>query len=181
MPRILVVEDERKVRTIHTIGHSTRPAEVFTGLLQAHGIATLADVRTVPRSRHNPQFESQALAAALAALGLGYVHLPGLGGLRRPRPDSVNLGLRSAGFRGYADHMQTEAFRRELGRLEALADARPTAIMCAEAEPSRCHRALLADALLARGWRVCHILGTGAVEHAPSPAMRMVDGRPVYP
>jgi len=169
------------MRTMHTIGHSTRPADVFTGLLQTHGVATLADVRTVPRSRHNPQFEREALAAALAALGLGYVHLPGLGGLRRPRPDSVNLGLRSAGFRGYADHMQTEVFRQELERLEALAGARPTAIMCAEAEPSRCHRALLADALLARGWRVLHILDVGAVEHAPSPAMRTVDGRPVYP
>ena len=93
----------------------------------------------------------------------------------------VRLGLRSAGFRGYADHMRTDEFQRGLERLEALAGAGATAIMCAEAEPSRWHRALLSDALLARGWRVLHIRGDGAMEHAPSPVMRTVDGRPVYP
>ncbi len=169
------------MRALHTIGHSTRPAEVFIGLLRTYGIVTLADVRSVPRSRHNPQFERDVLAAGLEALGIGYAHLPALGGMRRPRPDSVNLGLRSAGFRGYADHMQTDEFRRGLERLEVLAGAGPTAIMCAEAEPSRCHRGLLADALLVRGWRVVHILDAGAAEHAPSPAMRTVDDRPVYP
>ena len=169
------------MRVLHTIGHSTRPAEVFTGLLRTYGIVTLADVRSVPRSRHNPQFEREALAASLEALGIGYVHLPVLGGLRRPRSDSVNLGLRSGGFRGYADHMQTDEFRRGLERLEAQASAGATAIMCAEAEPSRCHRGLLSDALLVRGWRVVHILHAGAAEHAPSPGMRTVDDRPVYP
>ena len=169
------------MRALHTIGHSTRPAEVFIGLLRTYGIVTLADVRSVPRSRHNPQFERDVLAAGLEALGIGYAHLPALGGMRRPRPDSVNLGLRSAGFRGYADHMQTDEFRRGLERLEVLAGAGPTAIMCAEAEPSRCHRGLLADALLVRGWRVVHILDAGAAEHAPAPAMRTVDDRPVYP
>src|SRR5258707_372468 len=109
------------MRALHTIGHSTRPAEVFIGLLRTYGIVTLADVRSVPRSRHNPQFERDVLAAGLEALGIGYAHLPALGGMRRPRPDSVNLGLRSAGFRGYADHMQTDEFRRGLERLEALA------------------------------------------------------------
>jgi len=169
------------MRTLHTIGHSTHPADVFAGLLRSHEIVTLADVRSVPRSRHNPQFDREALAESLAAVGIGYVHLPALGGMRRPRPDSVNLGLRSAGFRGYADHMQTDEFRRGLERLEGLAGAGATAFMCAEAEPSRCHRGLLADALLARGWRVVHILLAGTVEHAPSPAMRTVDDRPVYP
>ena len=169
------------MRTVHTIGHSTRPADVFTGLLRRHGITALADVRTVPHSRHNPQFDRDALAACLEALGIGYVHLPALGGMRRPRSDSVNLGLRSAGFRGYADHMRTDEFQQGLERLEAVAGASVTAIMCAEAEPSRCHRALLADALLARGWRVWHIRNDAVVEHAPSPAMRTVDGRPVYP
>jgi len=168
-------------RTLHTIGHSTRPADIFIGLLRMHEITTLADVRSVPRSRHNPQFDREALAASLAVAGIGYVHLPALGGMRRPRPDSVNLGLRSTGFRGYADHMQTDAFRRGLERLEVLAGAGATAIMCAEAEPSRCHRGLLSDALLVRGWRVMHILDSGAVEHTPSPAMRTVDDRPVYP
>ena len=169
------------MRPLHTIGHSTHPADLFTGLLWTHGIATLADVRSVPRSRHNPQFDREALAATLETLGIAYVHLPALGGMRRPRPDSVNLGLRSAGLRGYADYMQTDEFRRGLERLEALAVAGPAAIMCAEAEPSRCHRALLSDALLARGWRVLHILRSGAVEPLPSPAMRTVDDRPVYP
>ena len=173
--------DPATIRPLHTIGHSTRPAELFTGLLRTHEIATLADVRSVPRSRHNPQFDREVLAASLRVLGIGYVHLPALGGMRRPRPDSVNLGLRSAGLRGYADHMQTDEFLRGLERLEALAVAGATAIMCAEAEPSHCHRALLSDALLARGWRVLHIRGDGVVEHAPSPAMRTVDDRPVYP
>ena len=169
------------MRTLHTIGHSTRPADVFTGLLRTHGIVTLADVRSVPHSRHNPQFDRAVLAACLEAAGIGYEHLPALGGMRRARPDSVNLGLRSAGFRGYADHMQTDEFRRGLERLETLASAGVTAIMCAEAEPSRCHRGLLSDALLLRGWRVLHVRDSGATEHAPSPAMRTVDGRPVYP
>jgi uncharacterized protein (DUF488 family) len=169
------------MRTLHTIGHSTRPADVFTGLLRTHEVGMLADVRSVPRSRHNPQFDRDALAAHLEAGGIGYVHLPALGGMRRPRPDSVNLGLRGAGFRGYADYMQTDEFQRGLERLEALAGAGATAIMCAEAEPSRCHRGLLSDALLVRGWRIVHVLHSGAVEHVPSPAMRTVDGRPIYP
>jgi uncharacterized protein (DUF488 family) len=169
------------MRALHTIGHSTLPADVFTGLLRTHGIVTLADVRRVPRSRHNPQFDRDALAACLEAVGMGYAHLPALGGMRRPRPDSVNLGLRSAGFRGYADHMQTAEFRGGLETLEALASAGATAMMCAEAEPSRCHRGLLSDAMLVRGWRVVHILRSGAVEHAPSPALRTVDEWPVYP
>ena len=154
---------------------------MFIDLLRAHRIGTLADVRTVPHSRHNPQFDREALAASLRKAGIGYVHLRVLGGLRRPRPDSVNLGLRSAGFRGDADHMQTEAFREGLAQLETLAAAGPTAVMCAEALPSRCHRGLLSDALTVRGWRVVHILGDGVVEHAPSPLMRTVEDRPVYP
>jgi len=169
------------MRTLHTIGHSTRTADLFIERLRAHGITALVDVRSVPRSRHNPQFGRDALAASLRAAGIGYVHLPALGGLRRPRPDSVNGGLRSAGSRGYADHMQTDEFRRGVERLGALAGSGATAVMCAEADPSRCHRALLADALLARGWRVVHIRGDDAVEHAPSPSMRTVDGWPVYP
>jgi uncharacterized protein (DUF488 family) len=169
------------IRTLHTIGHSTHSADAFTTLLRSHQIVTLADVRSLPHSRHNPQFAREALPACLEAIGIGYAHLPALGGLRRPRPDSVNLGLRSAGFRGYADHMQTDEFRRGLERLEALAAAGATAIMCAEAAPSRCHRGLLSDALLVRGWRVVHILPAGAIDHAPSPALRTVDLRPVYP
>lgn len=169
------------LRTLHTIGHSTRPADAFSGRPRTHEIVMLADIRRVPRSRHNSQFAREALAASLEALGVGYVHLPALGGMRRPRPDSVNLGLRSVGFRGYADHMQTDESRRGLERLDARAGAGATAIMCAEAEPSRCHRGLLSDARLGRGWRVLHIVDPGAVEHASSPAMRTVDDRAVYP
>lgn len=143
------------IRHAHASHHRAfDPAGVFTGLLRAHGIVTLADVRSVRRSRHNPQFDRDAVAACLEAVGIGYAHLPSLGGMRRPRPDSVNLGRRSAGA---------------------------TAILCAEAEPSRCHRGLLSDARLVRGWRVLHILDSGAMEHAPSPTMRTVDDRPGYP
>ena len=169
------------MRALHTIGHSTRPAEVFIGLLRTYGIVTLADVRSVPRSRHNPQFERDVLAAGLEALGIGYAHLPALGGMRRPRPDSVNLGLRSAGFRGYADHMQTDEFRRGLERLEVLAGAGPTAIMCAEAVWWRCHRSLIADYLKAHGYKVLHIQNATKVEEHPfTAAARIVNGKLSY-
>jgi uncharacterized protein (DUF488 family) len=169
------------MRTLYTIGHSTRTADQFTALLRAHGIQTLADVRTVPRSRHNPQFGRDALVTSLRRAGIEYVHVPALGGLRKPRADSVNLGLRRGGFRAYADHMQSEVFRQGVERLETMASAGVTAIMCAEALPERCHRALLSDALTVRGWRVLHILDDGAMEHAPSPLMRTVGDRPIYP
>jgi uncharacterized protein (DUF488 family) len=125
-------------------------------------VRTLADIRTVPRSRRNPQFEQAALRDTLTAAGLHYVHLPELGGLRHPRRDSPNTGWRNASFRGYADYMQSPAFAAGLDRLLALAaEQGPVAIMCAEAVPWRCHRSLVADALLARGVEVAHILGPG--------------------
>ena len=138
-------------RALYTIGHSTRTADALVELLRAHRIEMLVDVRTIPRSRHNPQFNRDALAQSLAAAGIDYAHHPALGGLRHPRKDSVNLGWRNASFRGYADYMQTAEFARALDALEALADARRTAIMCAEAVPWRCHRGLIADALTVRG------------------------------
>lgn len=135
---------------IYTIGHSTRPVAEFLEMLAAHGVRRLVDVRTVPRSGHNPQYGKEALAAAVEAQGIRYQHLPGLGGLRRPRPDSVNAGWRNTSFRGYADYMQTPAFASSLDVLITVAQE-PTAIMCAEAVPWRCHRSLIADALIVRG------------------------------
>jgi uncharacterized protein (DUF488 family) len=133
-----------------TIGHSTRTLEEFIGLLQAHGAACVVDVRTMPRSRHNPQFNRASLPGSLKKAGLGYVHLPGLGGLRRARSDSLNVGWRNASFRGYADYMQTPEFEQSLQELIGLAKQERIAIMCAEAVPWRCHRSLIADALLVR-------------------------------
>lgn len=144
--------------TLWTIGHSTRPIDEFLQLLRIHEIALLVDVRTMPRSRFNPQFNTDALAESLAGAGMRYHHSAGLGGLRKPRKDSVNAGWRNAGFRGYADYMQTEEFGRALDEL--MADGRQfhTAIMCAEAVPWRCHRSLIADMLTVRGWTVRHIV-----------------------
>ena len=141
-----------------TIGHSTRTLEEFIGLLQAHRAACVVDVRTVPRSRHNPQFNNAALPRALKEAGLGYVHLPGLGGLRHAKRDSLNAGWRNASFRGYADYMQTPDFEQSLEELTGLAKQERIAIMCAEAVPWRCHRSLIADALLVRGIRAEDIM-----------------------
>ena len=169
-------------RALYTIGHSTRTADALVELLRAHGIDALVDVRTVPRSRHNPQFNRDAVAKTLAAAGIEYTHRPALGGLRHPRKDSVNLGWRNASFRGYADYMQTAEFERALEELEARADTRRTAIMCAEAVPWRCHRGLIADALTVRGRPVLHIQSAAPpAPHHPTPFMRTVEGRPVYP
>ena len=142
-----------------TIGHSTRTIEEFIGLLQAHGATRVVDVRTVPRSRHNPQFNKAALPRALKKAGLGYVHLPGLGGLRHAKRDSINLGWRNASFRGYADYMQTPEFKESLEELIQLAKQERIVLMCAEAMPWRCHRSLIADALRVRGIRTEDIMG----------------------
>jgi len=134
-----------------TVGHSTRTLEEFIGLLQAHAVARLVDVRTIPGSRHNPQFNKQSLPDSLKKAGIGYVHMPGLGGLRHAKADSVNMGWRNASFRGYADYMQTPEFGQNIKELIRLAKHERIAIMCAEAVPWRCHRSLIADALLVRG------------------------------
>jgi uncharacterized protein (DUF488 family) len=137
--------------SIFTIGHSTRPIGEFLEMLQAHGIRRLVDVRTIPRSAHNPQFNREDLARALHSSRLHYRHVPGLGGLRHPRRDSINTGWRNASFRGYADYMQTPEFTENLETLIELGKREATAVMCAEAVPWRCHRSLIADALLVRG------------------------------
>jgi len=166
---------------IFTIGHSTRPLEAFLGLLRAFGITLLVDIRIAPSSRRHPQFGADALARALAGAGVGYLHLRALGGHRRPRPDSPHVGWRSGGFRGYADHMETAAFRAALQEVVARAAQETVALMCAEAVPWRCHRQLVADALVARGIDVVHILGPGqAPSHTLTPFARLEGTRVVY-
>ena len=165
-----------------TIGHSSRPIVTFLELLTAHGVRTLADVRTIPRSRHNPQFEQHALAASLEAAGIAYRHMPDLGGLRRPRPDSINTAWKNASFRGYADYMQTPTFETGLEALIALAERGSVAVMCAEAVPWRCHRSLIADALLARGIEAREIVSpTVTRAHRLTSWAAVVDGRVTYP
>jgi uncharacterized protein (DUF488 family) len=144
--------------TIFTVGHSTLPIERFLSMLHAYGIKILADIRTVPRSRHNPQFNAEDLGRALQQENIDYVKLPALGGLRHARKDSINSGWRNTSFRGYADYMQTDEFARGLEELLSLGEKKRTAIMCAEALPWRCHRSLVADALGARGIPVIEIL-----------------------
>ena len=167
---------------LFTIGHSTHPADVFAGLLQQHGIERLADVRTVPKSARNPQFNREALDAYLNARGIRYRHFPALGGLRKPRRDSTNTAWRHPSFRGYADHMETPAFQQGLDALLEFAQGKPTVVMCAEAVWWRCHRQLIADALLARGVPVRHILATGETKpHRLSEFAKVDRGRVTYP
>ena len=164
------------------LGHSTRSAEELIELLRAHGVHALADVRTVPRSRTNPQFNVDQLPETLAGVGIAHAHLPRLGGLRKPRPDSPNQGWRNASFRGYADYMMTEDFERGLEQLRSLASKGPLAIMCAEALRWRCHRSLVADALWTRGVVVRHIESrTRATPHVPTPFARFRGTRVWYP
>ena len=144
--------------TVLTIGHSTRAIEEFSRLLKAHGVTRVVDVRTVPRSRRNPQFNRDKLPASLKVAGIAYTHTAGLGGLRHARPDSINTGWRNSSFRGYADYMQTPEFERNLENLIELARKELVALMCAEAVPWRCHRSLIADALVARGIPTEHIM-----------------------
>ena len=167
---------------IWTIGHSTRPICEFTDLLRAHEICLLVDVRTIPRSRYNPQFNTDTLAQSLREAGLQYRHLPELGGLRKPKKDSFNDGWRNASFRGYADYMQTEEFQRALEELMAYGTDMKTAIMCAEAVPWRCHRSLIADALVSKGWEVRHIMtAEKATPHVLTSFAHFEEGRLTYP
>ncbi|EWT05674.1 DNA repair protein [Intrasporangium chromatireducens Q5-1] len=167
---------------IYTIGHSTRPFDEFVAVLRAHAIEAVADVRTVPKSRHNPQFHIDALTRTLPEAGLGYVHLRALGGLRHARPDSPNAGWRNASFRGYADYMQTPEFAAGLAELLALAAEKRTVIMCAEAVPWRCHRSLVGDALLVRGHEVIDIYDKRTAKPERLTSFAVVDGLEVtYP
>lgn len=153
-----VKKPSAKTLTVLTIGHSTHTWKEFLGILRAHGVQRVVDVRSIPRSRHNPQFNREILAKRLRAARIGYVHLRKLGGLRHARRDSKNMGWRNASFRGYADYMQTTEFDFGLQRLIKLAREKRGAIMCAEAVPWRCHRSLIGDALTVRGIRVDDIM-----------------------
>ena len=167
---------------LFTVGHSTHPLEALVRLLERHDVRLLADVRTAPRSRRTPQFNTEALAEALPAAGIGYEHLPALGGWRKPRPGSPNDGWRNTSFRGYADHMASEEFAAGLERLTALGAERRTAIMCAEAVWWRCHRRLVADALAIRGWDVQHIGADGRVAPHELTPFAAVEGEAIsYP
>ncbi|HKW88794.1 MAG TPA: DUF488 domain-containing protein [Candidatus Acidoferrales bacterium] len=167
---------------ILTVGHSNRSIADFIPLLKAHGIARVIDVRTIPRSRHNPQFNCDALAKSLRAARIAYTHLKKLGGLRHARADSPNTGWHNASFRGFADYMQTPEFAAGLKRVESLARTKRCALMCAEAVPWRCHRSLLADALVVRGHPVAHIMTrTRANPHKLTPFARVRGTRILYP
>jgi len=165
-----------------TLGHSTRPIEEFIELLSRHGVTQLIDVRTVPRSRHNPHFNQDALQASLRGAGIGYAHAPGLGGFRRPSPESANAGWRNLSFRGYADYMQTPEFAAELTSLLELARTDRVALMCAEAVPWRCHRSLIADALTAHGVTACEIASPTRLQpHRLTPFARVRGETITYP
>ena len=167
---------------IFTVGHSTLPIQRFIALLQTYGIERLVDIRTMPRSRHNPQFNVTALAGSLTAEHLEYVHIPALGGLRRARKDSPNTGWRNGGFRGYADYMQTEAFQNALEALIHMSRQKRIAIMCAEAVPWRCHRSLVADALSVRGIPAVEILSESSYRmHKLTPFARVEGTHITYP
>ena len=169
-------------RTVFTVGHSTLPIERFIALLATYGIERLADVRTVPRSRHNPQFNADALDQSLRDAGIEYVPMQALGGLRRPDKESINAGWRNTSFRGYADYMQTAAFEDALEILIGLSRDKRVAIMCAEAVPWRCHRSLVADALTARGIPVVEILSESNSREHKMTAFAHVEGEHVtYP
>ncbi len=165
-----------------TVRHSTRTSKKFVALLIAHGVNQLIDIRTIPRSRHNPQFNRDALPRPLQKAGICYRHIAGLGGLRHARRDSINAGWRNASFRGFADYMQTPEFQEALDQLIQLAQKRRTAIMCAEAVPWRCHRSLIGDALLVRGFRVDEIASpTRTRPHTLTPWVRVRGKQPSYP
>jgi uncharacterized protein (DUF488 family) len=168
--------------TIFTIGHSTRSLNELIELFRTNGVKRVIDIRTIPRSRHNPQFNRETLGPALRKRGIGYLHLKKLGGLRHAKPDSKNLGWHNSSFRGFADYMETPEFAAGLSRAMNLAKARPSALMCAEAVPWRCHRSLVADALLVRGIEVLDIVGVSAPRpHLLTPFARVRGLRISYP
>jgi uncharacterized protein (DUF488 family) len=168
--------------TVHTIGHSTRTLDEFVALLKAHAVTKVVDVRTIPRSRHNPQFNLEAMRDSLRKVGVEYLHMPGLGGLRHAKSDSLNVGWRNASFRGYADYMQTPEFEDNVEKLIALAKEDRVAIMCAEAVPWRCHRSLIGDALTVRGIRTEDIMSLSRSQiHTLTPFAKVRGTTLIYP
>jgi uncharacterized protein (DUF488 family) len=168
--------------TIFTIGHSTRNIEEFIELLKSNGVSKIMDIRTIPRSRHNPQFNKDSLPGSLAEAGISYEHCSGLGGLRKPLADSPNDGWRDAAFRGFADYMLTGEFINNLAGLVEQSKQYQIAVMCAEAVPWRCHRSLIADAVTVRGIPVQHIISNTSIKkHTLTPWARMSGERIIYP
>jgi uncharacterized protein (DUF488 family) len=178
----MISTTDRITTTIFTIGHSNHLFEKLLEMLKAHEVQLVVDVRTIPRSRHNPQFNSGILASALKTEGIGYHHLPALGGLRHAKKDSLNTGWENDSFRGFADYMQTEGFGKGLAELTALAGEKRTAVLCAEAVPWRCHRSLIADALTVRSITVMHIMSrTSVKEHVLTSFAKVSGGTITYP
>lgn len=167
---------------LYTIGHSTKSIEDFITTLHCYEIEMLVDVRTIPRSRHNPQYNEEPLKASLENAGIHYAHLPELGGLRRTTKASINLGWRNPSFRGFADYMQTASFWQGIETLEEIANQFKTVITCAEALPWRCHRSLIADVFTIKHWNVWHIMSkTDAHLHKPTPFLQVKKGQFIYP
>ncbi len=170
------------MKKVYAIGHSNRTLEFFVGLLLGYGVDHLVDVRTIPKSRHNPQFNRETLGSDLKAAGIAYTHMPGLGGLRHAKKDSINTGWQNSSFRGYADYMQTPEFETHLKKLIELSKKETIAFMCAEAVPWRCHRSLIADALMARGIPVHQIMSRVSAPLHELTAWAKVEGHQVtYP
>lgn len=167
---------------VFTIGHSTRPVSEFIEIIRTFGIKKVVDIRTIPKSRHNPQFNGDILRESLKTAKIRYLHLKGLGGLRHAEKNSPNKAWRNASFRGFADYMQTAEFEDGLGKLIKTAEKQATVIMCAEAAPWRCHRSLIGDALLIRGLHAVHIMGMGSSrEHTLTPWAKVKGRKITYP
>jgi uncharacterized protein (DUF488 family) len=178
----MATRKKSKKQAIFTIGHSTRTLKELIELLRAHGVRRVIDIRTIPRSRRNPQYNRETLGPALRSRNIGYVHMKDLGGLRHAKPNSRNLGWHNASFRGFADYMQTAGFEGALKRAIKLAQLKPSAFMCAEAVPWRCHRSLVADALEARSIPVKHIMSASrANRHKLTSFARVRRRRVTYP
>jgi len=172
----------KKPAVIFTIGHSTHSIDEFVELLQAHDVKEIVDIRSIPKSRHNPQFNSDTLKESLKRVRIKYKHIKRLGGLRHTKKDSLNLGWHNASFRGYADYMASVEFEAGLAALVKTAGARYTAIMCAEAVPWRCHRSLIADALIKKGWLVRDIMSRKTAHpHRLTPFLKVRKGQLIYP
>jgi uncharacterized protein (DUF488 family) len=170
------------IYTLYSIGHSNRTLEQFIDLLKVHAIKQVVDVRTIPRSCHNPQFNKEKLARSLRNTRIGYRHMKTLGGLRHAKADSQNLGWKNLSFRGFADYMATDAFAGAIEKLKDVASKKKTTIMCAEAVPWRCHRSLIADALIKEHWKVFDIMGLKtAKRHSSTSFLRMRRGKIGYP
>lgn len=175
------MDSKATINTIWTIGHSTRTLPDFIAMLHSFKIELVADIRSFPGSRHYPQFNKEALEVSLPENNIKYIHLKDLGGRRKVNPNSVNTGWRHIAFRGYADYMETDGFKKGVNELQELARKERTAYMCSEAVWWRCHRSMVSDYLKLNGWTVIHIMGVAKSEEHPYTApARIVNGKLIY-